>query len=79
MVAGRQAFQKPEARARVSVSLSQGRPCFKEALAIISFFSSLIITPASGRCTLITPGITSEKASARRGRHPCQEAGGLSE
>lgn len=39
MVAGRQAFQKPEARARVSVSLSQGQPCFKEALAIfLNFF-----------------------------------------
>ena len=88
VVASRQAFQKPEARARgrpdpllwpLSMSLSQGRPCLKEAFAIISFFSSLIITPAFGRCTLIIPGITSEKASARRGRHPCQKVGGLNE
>ena len=45
--AGRQAFQKPEARAGgrpdpplwpLSVSLSQGQPCIKDAFAIIIFF-----------------------------------------
>ena len=48
--AGRQAFQKPEACARgrpdpplwpLSVSLSQGQPCIKEAFAIIIFFSPI--------------------------------------
>lgn len=64
MVASRQAFQKPEARARgrpdpplwpLSMSLSQGRPCLKEAFAIISFFSSLIITPALEDVLLLSP------------------------